>query len=235
MEYPIIGVVILVGIIMTDNVMALDIETKNLSNEIGGFHNTHMFIVSTACTYDGSTLKTYADENDIQKEGIIPLSQLKYDLDDHFEKCGILLGHNLRGFDLPVLRDSPSTHIYCIKKYIDSNRYIDTSRLLTKAQKGERFHLDNLVHYNLGESKSLQSVMAPALWKSGDYDIVMDYCAKDTKLVYDLWKFGKSEPVRAFSKTQNKIIEIGVDWLCNSLQEEDLQMEQYARHTMLWI
>ena len=85
--------------------MALDLETKNLSNEIGGWGNTHMFVVSTVCTYDGTTMKTYADENDIQKEGVFPLRQLKFDLDDHFEKGGFLLGHNIRGFDLPVLRE----------------------------------------------------------------------------------------------------------------------------------
>ena len=191
--------------------MALDIETKNLSNEIGGFGNTHMFVVSTACTYDGTTMKTYADENDIQKEGVFPLRQLKFDLDDHFEKGGFLLGHNIRGFDLPVLRDSPSTHIGCIHKYLSEKRYIDTSTTLNKVQ-GERFHLENLVHYNLGESKSLQSVMAPALWKSGDYDTVMDYCAKDTKLVYDLWKHGKENMVKAYSQVQDSVIEIGVDW-----------------------
>lgn len=191
--------------------MALDIETKNLSNEIGGFGNTHMFVVSTACTYDGTTMKTYADENDIQKEGVFPLRQLKFDLDDHFEKGGFLLGHNIRGFDLPVLRDSPSTHIGCIHKYLSEKRYIDTSTTLNKVQ-GERFHLENLVHYNLGEAKSLQSVMAPALWKSGDYDTVMDYCAKDTKLVYDLWKHGKENMVKAYSQVQDSVIEIGVDW-----------------------
>ena len=83
--------------------MALDLETKNLSNEIGGWGNTHMFVVSTVCTYDGATMITYADENDIQKEGVFPLRQLKFDLDDHFEKGGFLLGPNIRGFDLPVL------------------------------------------------------------------------------------------------------------------------------------
>ena len=193
------------------NVMALDLETKNLSNEIGGWGNTHMFVVSTVCTYDGTTMKTYADENDIQKEGVFPLRQLKFDLDDHFEKGGFLLGHNIRGFDLPVLRDSPTTHIGCIHKYLTEKRYIDTSTILNKTQ-GERFHLENLVHYNLGEKKSLESVQAPALWKSGEYDTVMDYCAKDTKLVYDLWKHGKENMVKAYSQVQDSVIEIGVDW-----------------------
>ena len=34
----------------------------------------------------------------------------------HFEKGGRLLGHNIKAFDLPILRDSMD--IYCINKYI---------------------------------------------------------------------------------------------------------------------
>ena len=30
-----------------NNVMAIDLETKNLSTDIGGWGNTHMFLVST--------------------------------------------------------------------------------------------------------------------------------------------------------------------------------------------
>ena len=41
------------------NVLALDIETKNMSHEIGGFGNTHMFQVSTVATWDGQTGTVY--------------------------------------------------------------------------------------------------------------------------------------------------------------------------------
>ena len=44
------------------NVMAIDLETKNMSHEIGGFGNTHMFQVSTVTTWDGSTGTAYVDE-----------------------------------------------------------------------------------------------------------------------------------------------------------------------------
>ena len=29
--------------------------------------------------------------------------------------------------------------------------------------------------------------------------MVVDYCIKDTKLVYDLWKSGQEKPLKAFS------------------------------------
>ena len=48
---------------MVNNVLAFDIETKNLSNEIGGWGNTHMFLVSTVATWDGSIGKMYVEEN----------------------------------------------------------------------------------------------------------------------------------------------------------------------------
>jgi len=101
--------------------------------------------------------------------------------------------------------------IYCIGKYLGEKRYIDTSRELTK-QFGERFRLQNLVDNTLGESKSLKSEDAPRLWKAGEYDKVIDYCIKDTKLVFDLWKSGQEKPLKAFSIEKEEMIEMEVDW-----------------------
>ena len=130
----------------TMSVLALDIETKNMSHEIGGFGNTHMFQVSTVATWDGSNGTVYVDErvDNFAKSGhvIKSLRELKYDLDDSFEKGVKLLGHNIAAFDLPILRDSMD--IYCINKYIKNKQYIDTSKILLKEHK-ERFQLKNLV------------------------------------------------------------------------------------------
>ena len=116
------------------SVLALDIETKNMSHEIGGFGNTHMFQVSTVATWDGNTGTVYVDEqvDNFAKSGHIvkPLKQLKYDLDDAFSKGVSLLGHNIAAFDLPILRDSMD--IYCINKFLKEKQYIDTSKILLK-------------------------------------------------------------------------------------------------------
>ena len=68
------------------NVLAIDLETKNLSHEIGGWGNTHMFLVSTVCTYEGNISKAYVEPEIIEKLDstnytVLPIRKLKYDLD----------------------------------------------------------------------------------------------------------------------------------------------------------
>jgi len=196
-------------------VIALDIETKNLSTEIGGWGNTHMFVVSTVATWDGQIGKIYVERDITDKivaksnTQILPMKQLKYDLDEIHKSGEKLLGHNIVAFDLPVLRDS--LDIYCIRKFLNDKQYIDTSRELTK-QYGERFRLQNLVDNTLGESKSLESIMAPSMWKAGEYQEVVDYCLKDCKLVYDLYNYGKDNELKAFSIEKEEFVELKMEW-----------------------
>jgi hypothetical protein len=196
-------------------VIALDIETKNLSTEIGGWGNTHMFVVSTVATWDGQIGKIYVEKDITDKivaksnTQVLPMRQLKYDLDDIYKSGQKLLGHNIAAFDLPVLRDS--LDIYCVRKFLNDKQYIDTSRELTK-QYGERFRLQNLVDNTLGETKSLESVMAPSLWKAGEYQEVVDYCLKDCKLVYDLYKYGQENMLKAFSIEKEEFVELKMEW-----------------------
>mgnify|MGYP003145528450 CR=1 FL=1 len=194
--------------------LALDIETKNFAHEIGGWGNTHMFQVSTVCTWDGDKGTIYIDKavDDLKKGNIEvkPISQLKFDLDDHLEKGGKVLGHNIAGFDLPVLRDA--LDIYCIRKYLNKRAYVDTSREITKVS-GERYSLDNLCKHTLEDSKTMDSADAPVIWKQGKYAEVAEYCLKDCQLVYDLWKEGvNNKVVKGFSNEQEKEIKMEVDW-----------------------
>jgi hypothetical protein len=196
------------------SILAIDLETKNMSYDIGGFGNTHMFQVSTVATWDGSNGTVYVDEpvDSFAKSGhvIKSLSELKYDLDEHFEKGGLLLGHNIAAFDLPILRDSMD--IYCINKYVNEKQYIDTSKILLKEHK-ERFQLKNLVKCTMDDFKLMDSADAPKLWKMGQYDAVVEYCMKDTQLVYDLWKHGKDNGfVKAFSIEKAEFKELEVSW-----------------------
>tara|TARA_A100001201_G_C4089451_1_gene201638 strand:- start:148 stop:753 length:606 start_codon:yes stop_codon:yes gene_type:complete len=196
------------------SVLAIDLETKNMSYDIGGFGNTHMFQVSTVATWDGNNGTVYVDEpvESFAKSGhtIKPLSELKYDLDSHFQKGGLLLGHNIKAFDLPVLRDAMD--IYCINKYLKEEQFIDTSRILLK-EHGERFQLKNLVKCTMNDAKLMESADAPKLWKMGQFDDVVEYCMKDTQLVYDLWKYGQDNGiVKAFSLEEGEHKELEVMW-----------------------
>ena len=205
---------LLVDLVCLVDMLALDIETKNMSHEIGGWGNTHMFQVSTACTWDGDKGTIYIDKavDELNKGNVEvkPLSQLKFDLDDHLQKGGKVLGHNIVGFDLPVLRDAMD--IYCIQKYLNQRAYVDTSRDVTKSS-GERYRLNNLVKCTLGDSKIMDSADAPVVWKAGGYSQVAEYCLKDCKLVYDLWKYGvENKMVKGFSIEKEEEVELEVDW-----------------------
>ncbi len=196
------------------SILAIDIETKNMSYDIGGFGNTHMFQVSTVATWDGNNGTVYVDEpvNSFAKSGHVvkSLRELKYDLDDHFQKGGLLLGHNIAAFDLPILRDSMD--IFCINKYISEKQYIDTSKVLLK-EHGERFQLKNLVKCTMNDAKLMDSADAPKLWKMGKFDEVVDYCMKDTQLVYDLWQYGQNNGiVKAFSMEKGEHLDLEVKW-----------------------
>tara|TARA_Y100000592_G_C5476799_1_gene322720 strand:+ start:2987 stop:3583 length:597 start_codon:yes stop_codon:yes gene_type:complete len=196
------------------NILAIDLETKNYSYEIGGWNNTHMFQVSTVCTWDGDKGTIYIDKavDDLKKSNveIKPISQLKYDLDEHKSNDGILLGHNIVSFDLPVLKNA--LDIYCIKKYLDDKSYIDTSHYLSK-EHGERYSLSNLVINTLGSDKIMSSEDAPKVWKAGGYNEVAEYCLKDCELVYDLWKHGQENGiVKGLSINEEEVKELKVGW-----------------------
>ena len=196
------------------SVLAIDLETKNYAHEIGGWNNAHMFRVSTVCTWDGDKGTIYIDKtvDDLNKGNVEvkPISQLKFDLDDHIEKGGKLLGHNIISFDLPILKNA--LDIYCIKKYMDKKAFIDTSQYLNK-EYGERYSLSNLVQNTLDSDKIMNSEDAPVVWKAGGYEEVAKYCLKDCELVYDLWKHGQeNEVVKGLSYDQEKVIEFIVRW-----------------------
>jgi len=202
------------------SVLAIDLETKNMSHEIGGFGNTHMFQVSTVATWDGSNGTVYVTKSEVGEDSfdvigksgypVKDMSELKHDLEKHLNSNGLLLGHNIGAFDLPILKNS--LDIYCIRKYLDNKQYIDTSRYLT-TNFGERFKLQNLAENTLKQDKLMESAEAPKLWKMGKYQEVVEYCMKDTQIVYDLWKHGQDNGmVKAFSIEKEEFLDLEVDW-----------------------
>jgi len=90
---------------MTD-VMALDIETGNYSWEIGGWDKHSLFEPTVVCTWDGSDGHVFSKE-EIEVDGaqVHPLHprELGDHLQKHIDAGGVILGHNIRKFDLPVL------------------------------------------------------------------------------------------------------------------------------------
>jgi len=194
-------------------ILSFDIETGNTAADIGGWQNTHMWQVTCVTTTDGENNTVYIDKP-VEIDGAVvkELKQLKFDLDDHFQKGGKLLGHNIVAFDLPALRDSMD--IYIVRKYLEEKetRCIDTSRMMTKAA-GKRVQLDNLAKCNLNSQKSGDGIMAVRWWSEGRYEDVAEYCLKDSQLTLDVWKMGvENGNLSFFDEDLGELVKIDLEW-----------------------
>jgi len=136
-------------------------------------------------------------------------------LQKHIDGGGKILGHNIRGFDLPVL--SAALDCWTAGDLMSkSESIIDTKMLVNKAALGMgKVHttLDTLVRSTLDSSKSMQSSDAPVAWREGKFLEVADYCLKDCQLTYDLYVYGRDNGiVKSRSMDDGSIVEIEVDW-----------------------
>ena len=89
--------------------LALDIETANFSHDIGGFGQTHLFEPTVVATWDGTQGVVYSNES-VSKylpEGTVVKKMhpeiIGDDLAKHVSEGGMILGHNLKNFDLPII------------------------------------------------------------------------------------------------------------------------------------
>ena len=188
-------------------VMALDIETSNYSWQIGGWNNTHLFDPTVVATWDGENGHVFSKE-DIELEDVTNHPLHPRDIGEHLQKHvedgGVVIGHNLMGFDLPILRDALDCH-YAGQLMKDNKKcVIDTSAMLRSAA-GMPVTLGDVCKHTLGSSKLMESADAPKAWEEGRYNEVAEYCLKDAQLVYDLLYHGRDE---GFVKARN--IETGV-------------------------
>lgn len=200
-------------------IMALDIETKNYSWEIGGWNNLSLFEPSVVATWDGN------EGNIFSKQELEPIDGVNYHdlhpqvlgdfLSNHIEKGGKLLGHNIIKFDLPVIREAldcwAAGDILSKKEMI-----IDTKILFSKASLsyGNLLNsLNDLAKHNLDESKLMQSQDAPVAWREGKYQEVAEYCLKDAQLTFDIYELGKTNSMlKSRCKDTGEIKEVVLEW-----------------------
>jgi len=198
------------------DILALDIETANFSHEIGGWKNTHLFEPSVVATWNGDKGTIYCNKSlnlDDTVKALHPRT-LGEDLSDHVEKGGQVLGHNIKAFDLPVLRDA--LDCWTASDLMKSGSVIDTRNLVSKAALSVGkvdTSLGMLTKHTFNTNKLMNSADAPVAWREGRYDEVAKYCLSDAQLTYDLYQFGKAEGhILSRSLDTGEVVEIEVDW-----------------------
>ena len=185
------------------DIMALDIETGNYSWEIGGWDKTASFEPTVVATWNGNDGTVYCNKSldiDATVKELHPRT-LGEDLAKHVAGGGVVIGHNIKGFDLPVLRDSLDMHYAGVLLQKDNESVCDTSWEVRSAC-GKSHRLDSLCKHTLGVGKEImESADAPVAWREGRELDVMKYCIADCKLNYDLFQHGRKE---GFVKGRNE-------------------------------
>jgi len=197
-------------------VMALDIETGNYSYEIGGWDKHSLFEPTVVATWDGDNGHVFSKQ-DIEMTTAEVHELHPRTLGDHLQKHidngGVILGHNIKKFDLPVLNaalDCWTAGDLMTK----AESVIDTKLLISKAGgKDIATSLEMLARNTLDIGKSMTSHDAPEAWRAGRYLEVAEYCLKDSQLTYDLYNYGRENGiVKSRSLEDGSIVEIEVNW-----------------------
>mgnify|MGYP003149205956 FL=1 len=197
-------------------VMALDIETGNYSYEIGGWDKHSLFEPTVVATWDGDNGHVFSKQDiEMTTAEVHELHPriLGDHLQKHIDNGGVILGHNIKKFDLPVLNaalDCWTAGDLMTK----AERVIDTKLLISKAGgKNIATSLEMLARNTLDIGKSMTSHDAPEAWRAGRYLEVAEYCLKDSQLTYDLYNYGRENGiVKSRSLEDGSIVEIEVNW-----------------------
>ena len=161
-------------------ILYLDIETRNVNFKDPGFHKAAFML----CAVMKSDIHPFLETtSELRESGW-------WKLVVSMEWADRIVGHNILGFDLPIIRQQ-LLGFYAAEEF-DAKflpKAYDTCGLLYEKH-GKRYSLANLAKWNgLGE-KTLQDENRSMgeLWDAGEYSKVLMHCAHDVKLVEGVYR-----------------------------------------------
>lgn len=189
-------------------VIAFDIETLKLTEEVGGWDNFIDLGISCIVFYDSDSGKhDYFSENGVL--GMKEISECSHVFKRVINENILLLGHNINSFDIPLIGkeiDWPNL------REETNHLTIDTLEAL-EAEIGFKISLDNVAEYTLGQTKSMDAREAPTKWRKGHYQDVLDYCKNDVDLSYLIFEHGRKEGhVKLCGKYDDEPRKVSVSW-----------------------
>lgn len=178
------------------NILVLDVETQKSFKEIGKSKAMSLskLKVSVACVYDylEDGFSSY-EEKDMMR------------FDQRLQTADLLIGFNIRRFDMPVLQP------YLFKP-IEQFPVLDLLDDIEKAR-GHRASLDSVARATLKEGKSGDGAEALVLFKEGRLEELKKYCLDDVRLTKNIYEYGCREGKIYFTSTWDfKTYEIPVNW-----------------------
>lgn len=152
--------------------IVLDVETKQMFQEVGGGGDPTKLDISLLVIYDSET-----DSYECFLEEDFPK------LWKHIEGADMLIGYNSDHFDIPLLN----------KYYEGDLTAIKSLDLLSEIKKslGRRIRLDSVAEGTLGVKKSGDGLEAIRWWRQGEVEKVKRYCTDDVRITKDIYEFAR--------------------------------------------
>lgn len=170
--------------------IVFDIETQNLFTDVGYDHRK--LKVSVVGIYDYAT-----DKYETYRENELNVLFKK------LEHASLLIGFNIRKFDLEVLAPY---YVGDVSKFPILDMLEDVHQKL-----GFRIALDDLARATLGTKKQGHGLKAIEFFRNGQWEELCAYCLSDVKITRSLYEYGKKYGSLYFLDAKGRR-EIHVDW-----------------------
>jgi DEAD/DEAH box helicase domain-containing protein len=178
------------------DIIVFDLETKKSFQEVGGKGREKLGLLGI------SVLGAYSYNQD--KFFVFEESELSQ-FDDLLKESGLVVGFNIREFDLPVFNPYTSLNL----------KNLNILDLMDDIVKGVGFRvgLSNLAQASFGAQKSADGLQALRWYKEGKMDEIKKYCLQDVKITKELLEHGKNNGhVLFLSKKTSQKVAIPVLW-----------------------
>lgn len=184
------------------NILVLDLETQRSFKDVGK-QNLHKLRVSVVGTFDYLTQKYEIYE---EKELLL--------LEKRIREVDLLIGFNIRRFDLPVL----APYLFST---VENLPVLDLLDAIEK-ERGHRASLDSIAQPTLKLRKSGSGIDAITLFQEGNMETLKRYCLDDVRLTKEVYNYGRANAKIYFTSSRDyKTYEIPVSWQAET--EEFLQ------------
>ncbi len=172
--------------------LCFDIETKDLAPREFSLENLAKLGVSVACAFDSKTQKM--------------MTFFEKDMPDLLKLCRerLLVGYNIRRFDLPVLAG------YGLKL-----EGLDVFDIMEEVERGlgRRFiKLQYVAQGTLGEGKSGDGKLAVEWYKQGLFEKLAEYCVRDVEVTHQVFRHGLDKKFLAVEFPEAGRKEFATDW-----------------------
>jgi DEAD/DEAH box helicase domain-containing protein len=172
--------------------LVIDVETKQLVQDVGGWDHVDKLGISVACAYDSKTDQFLSYKED-ELKSLIELCEER-----------LVIGYNIRGFDLPVMApyglDAGKLDVF------------DIMYDLTALTRQRFLKLDHVARGTLGAGKSADGLMAVEWWKQGQIQKIIDYCTQDVKVTRDVFQFGRQNGFVKIQRSDENTSQVNVQW-----------------------